>query len=354
MTTHPNPPATVHLGDPGALLAALPALLGFHPERSLVLLCLEGERAGTVGLVARVDLPPREDRAACDAVVEQLSVLCARRAVPAAVAVVVDDTDAPGSRRRLVRALRSACEEVGTDLVSAHHVPRTAPGVPWSSFGSTRTGLLPDPRASPVATEHVLRGRVIHGSRADVAALLEPDGSGRTGEVGRALDAELTRLEQAMVADPIGTTVELVERVVAAVARAGDCPGEVLEVVEVAALGAALSELTVRDTCFALAAGEHADAAERLWTALVRALPAPERAEPAVLLAHSAYARGEGPVAGVALRVGLDADPGHRMLALLDASLAAGLPPETVRELSATAHAVASELGVHLPPVTWG
>lgn len=353
MTTHADPPATVHLGEPGALLASLPALLGFHPERSLLLLCLEGERAATVGLVARVDLPNPGDRAGCDAVVQQLSVLCARRGVPAAVAVVVENSAAPESRRRLVSALRSACEEVGTDLISSHHVCRTAPGVVWSSYGSTRTGLLPDPRSSPVAAEHVLRGRVIHGSRAEVAALLTPDGSARTAEVGLALAAELARVAEGRSTDPAGTAVHLFERVLAAVARADERPDELLEAVEVAALGAALCDLTVRDMCFALAAGEYAAAAERLWMVLARALPAPGLAEPAVLLAQSAYGRGEGPIAGVALRVALHADPGHRMAALLDSSLVAGLPPQTVRSLSVTARAMAVALGVHLPPVHW-
>lgn len=354
MTTHPNPPTTVRLGDPGALLAALPALLGFHPERSLVLLCLEGEHAGSVGLVARVDLPLRSDRAGTDAVVEQLSVLCARRTVPAAVAVVVDDVEPAGAHRRVVRALRTACEAVGTDLVSAHHLPRTAPGAVWSSYGSTRTGLLPDPRSSPVATEHVLRGRVIRGCRAEVDALLDPDGPERTGRVGIALDTELARVARLRADDPRACSRRLLERVLAAVARAGDGADDPLEVDEVAALGAALVDLPVRDACTALAGGEHADAAERLWTALARALPAPELAEPAVLLAHSAYARGESPLAGVALRAALAADPAHRLAGLLTSSLEAGLPPVTVQALSATAHAIATELGVGLPPLTWG
>jgi hypothetical protein len=353
MTTHPSPPATVHLGEPGALLAALPALLGFHPEHSIVLLCLEGERAGSVGLVARVDLPARSDRAGAAAVVEQLSVLCARRVVPAAVAVVVEDAEPPDCRRYLVRALRTACEAVGTDLVAAHHVPRTAAGVAWSSYGSSRTGLLPDPRSSPVATEHVLRGRVIRRSRAEVDAVLTPDAPERTGRVGLALDEEHARVQQRRASGPAGCSRALLERVVGAVARAAEDSAEPLGAAEIAALGAALCDLPVRDACIALAGGEHADAAERLWTELVRALPAPELAEPAVLLAHSAYARGEGPMAGVALQVALEADPAHRMAGLLSASLGAGLPPGSVRALSSTAHGIAAELGVTLPPVDW-
>ena len=45
-----------HLEQPGALIAALPAVLGFVPEKSLVLVTLED---GELGCVMRVDLSAR-------------------------------------------------------------------------------------------------------------------------------------------------------------------------------------------------------------------------------------------------------------------------------------------------------
>jgi hypothetical protein len=70
--------------------------------------------------------------------------------------------------------------------------------------------------------------------------------------------------------------------------------------------------------------------AERLWLALVRATPAPERAEPAAFLALTAYMRGDGALAGLALDEAPHACPDHSLSALLRAALAAGLPPEVL------------------------
>jgi hypothetical protein len=367
MTTHTTPPtSTVRLGGPGDLLAAVPALLGFHPERSLVLLFLEGEWASTVGLVARVDLPSPHDLAQVRACAEQLSVLCARRAAPAAVLVVVDDSPTGTAsvvglpHTTLVRALHTACEEVGTELVAALHVARVVAGARWRSYDGADGGTMGDPLACPAAASQVLHGRVIHRSRDELAALLRPDGD-RSASVALAVETAVAAAGRARAQRPKAAARELLSAVLAAVARTGSTAAGVgaagarrpLSVPEVAALGAALGDHLVRDACFALAGGEQADAAEQLWTELIRALPAPERAEPAVLLAHSCYARGEGPLAGEALRVALDAAPSHRMAGLLDSALQAGLPPHTVRGLATTARDLAAGLGVTLPPVEW-
>ena len=51
MTTYPS--ADFSLNRPGALIAALPAVLGFVPEKSLVLVTVDD---GEMGCVMRVDL----------------------------------------------------------------------------------------------------------------------------------------------------------------------------------------------------------------------------------------------------------------------------------------------------------
>ena len=83
-----------------------------------------------------------------------------------------------------------------------------------------------------------------------------------------------------------------------------------LDDAEVAGLACGLTDVAVRDTLYALAVGVGASAAEALWAVLARTLPDPWRAEALVLLAFSAYARGDGPLAGVSLEAALRSDPG--------------------------------------------
>jgi hypothetical protein len=90
--------------------------------------------------------------------------------------------------------------------------------------------------------------------------------------------------------------------------------------------------------------------AEELWALLARTLPAPWRIEALVLLAFSAYARGDGPLAGVALETALDIDGSHRMAGMLDTALQTGLRPDRIRELALTGYRMADRLGVELPP----
>jgi hypothetical protein len=69
-----------------------------------------------------------------------------------------------------------------------------------------------------------------------------------------------------------------------------------------------------------------------------------------VLLAFSAYARGDGPLAGVALEAALLSDHEHRMARMLDQALQSGMRPEQIRELAQTGYRLAKRLGVRLPP----
>ena len=72
--------------------------------------------------------------------------------------------------------------------------------------------------------------------------------------------------------------------------------------------------------------------------------------EALVLLAFSAYARGDGPLAGVSLDAALRCDATHRMAGMLDTALQSGMRPEQIRELATTGYRLADRLGVALPP----
>ena len=134
----------------------------------------------------------------------------------------------------------------------------------------------------------------------------------------------------------------------AAAARVAD--GQPLPDVEVARLGCALTDPQVRDLLYALAVGESAGAVESLWAVLARTLPPPWRVEALVLLAFSAYARGDGPLAGVSLEAALRCEPGHRMAGMLDTALQSGLRPAGIRRSGGHRLSARGTLGCQLPP----
>ena len=75
--------------------------------------------------------------------------------------------------------------------------------------------------------------------------------------------------------------------------------------------------------------GADAPAAEILWTECTRRAPAPLDAAPATLLAVSAWLRGDGAMANVALARALAGEPGYALARLLAQALAACVPPRS-------------------------
>jgi hypothetical protein len=337
--------ADFELNRPGALIAALPAVLGFVPEKSLVLVSLDG---GQLGSVMRVDLSRQ-----LASRVEQLAQVAAAADPEAAIAVIVD---ADGARcpmcnedyRQLCAALTEALSQRDIVLWAAHVVDRVAPGGRWHCVdGCGSSGVIDDPSASPLAVAAVLDGRRLYARRADLQAIIAVTDPVRSAELADLVGHEAASREAAHRADPVGRCRRDIEEAMAAAARFAD--GESLSDLELARLGSALTDVQVRDTLYALAIGENAGEAESLWALLSRSLPDPWRAEALVLLAFSAYARGDGPLAGVSLEAALRCEPKHRMAGMLDTALQSGLRPEHIREVAVTGYRLAKQLGVRLP-----
>jgi len=344
-------PMTKHRADfdlnrPAALIAALPAVLGFVPEKSLVLVSVGG---GELGSVLRVDLSEElADR------VEHLAEVATAADPEAAIAVVVDDEGAQCPRcnedyRELCSLLADALAEHGVVLWAAHVVDRVAPGGRWHCVdGCGSAGVIDDPSASPLAAAAVLDGRRLYPSRAELQAVIAVEHPARSVRLIAALERQAAARDGV---DPAGLGARRradVENAMAAAARIAG--GQPLGDEELVALGCALTDAQVRDTLYALAVGEAAGEAEALWAALARTLPPPWRVDALVLLAFSAYARGDGPLAGVSLEAALRCEPHHRMAAMLDTALQSGVRPEQIRELALTGYRLAKQLGVRLPP----
>jgi hypothetical protein len=331
-----------NLNQPGKLIAALPAVLGFVPEKSLVLVTVD---RGEMGCVMRVDLSAE----LADAV-EHLADVAAAARPEAAIAVVVDDDGARcqmcnDEYRELADTLTTSLAERGIELLAAHVVDRVAAGGRWHcADGCGNGGAVDDPAASPLAAAAVLDGRRLYARRAELQAVIEVDPV-RSERLVEVIGGVEVKRQGGVRSD--GKARGDVEAAVTAAGRVAE--GAVLSDDELAGLALALTDMRVRDTLYALAVGENADQAESLWALLSRSLPDPWRVEPLVLLAFSAYARGDGPLAGVSLDAALRCDPTHRMAGMLDTALQSGMRPEQIRDLALTGYRLADGLGVRLP-----
>lgn len=341
----------VRLSGPQDLVASLPSMLGFVPEESLVVVAMH-RRGGRsrVGGMARVDLVPRADpreRAEVDAVLVAAVRRRLERAAPDSLVVVViadsdADSDAGPPHAALVEGLRESFGEVGVPVTGAVWAARVAEGAPWRCYDDCGcTGTLTDPTGTLAAAETAAAGRVTYGSRSEAEAVLAPDpaasGRRRRELVDDAHEAALTDRELSGVV-AARRDLEAVRHAAAEVGR-----GVVLAEEEIARLAVALCDPRVRDVCLGFAAGHDAGVdpahAEQLWTLLVRAVPAPEVAEPATLLAFATLDHGGGAALTTALLRAADADPGHQLSRLLASIVAAGIDPATVREMVAGAAA---------------
>jgi hypothetical protein len=334
------------LNRPAAVIAALPAVLGFVPEKSLVLISIDDNE---LGAVMRVDLS--------DALADhigQLAEVAAAAGPEAAIAVIVDaeGADCPvcnDDYSDLCAALTEELSQHDIELWAAHVVDRVAAGGRWHCVdGCGAGGVIDDPSASPVAVAAVLDGRRLYARRADLQAVIAVDERAETATLVGLIGDQASTRDAAHRANPSACVRRDVEQAISAAARHGK--GQPLADAELAALACALDDVEFRDTMYALAVGRRAGEAESLWALLARSLPTPWRVEALVLVAFSAYARGDGPLAGVSLEAALRAQPDHRMAGMLDTALQSGLRPERIRELAVTGYRLAQRLGVQLPP----
>jgi hypothetical protein len=343
MTTHES---DYRFTRPGALIAALPAVLGFVPEKSLVLVSLE---AGEMGAVMRLDLSK-----AIGGELTHLAEVAAASGADTVVAVIVDAEGAPcpmcnQDYRDMCDQLTTALAAHDMDIYATHVVDRIEAGGRWHCVdGCGAFGAVEDPMASPLAAAAVLEGRRLYPRRSDLQAVVAIADASRAASLVPAISEHAAAREADWRADPGGCGRRDVEAAMALSARVND--GAELDDGQLAMLACALTDVDVRDTLYALAVGADAGNAEALWALLSRTLPEPWRIEALVLLAFSAYARGDGPLAGLSLEAALRSDPEHRMASMLDTALQSGLRPEQIRELAATGYRLAKRLGVRLPP----
>jgi hypothetical protein len=330
---------SVRISDPGEIAAALPQLLGFRPRESVVMIGLTGPAGRRVGLCARVDIPPAEHAA----VVARALAARVRTDRPRGVLVVVV-SDQPGGSELPHRALAGeavrALAEIGVAVPDVLLVREDR----WWSYDCPhpcchpRAGTPLPAGATELAAATVAAGTVVEDDRSALAARIAAPGRAQRramaevcGRVAEQCTEDLLEVGGERVAAQSWTAVT------AALARCRPGVTRRLDDGDVARIVWGLRDVDVRDRALELALGADAAAAEQLWTECTRRAPAPLDAAPATLLAVSAWLRGDGAMANVALGRALASEPGYRLALLLSEALDACLPPASLRELLRTA-----------------
>jgi hypothetical protein len=333
---------TIRATGPDDLLAMVPFLLGFHPERSLVLMTIGRARTP---VHARQDLP--DDLSEVPALVADL-VTVARRSGLARAAVVAYSDD-PARSDLVARALVEGLIRAGIDVP----VALRADGARWFCLGAPTGSACPhdcppagtpyDVTRHPLTIEALVEGRVVHASRTALRDSLVADDLAEVDRVADAVEVAGDRLLASCVPahdpagppDPARGRSHLVSEgrwVQHRVRRFVD-DGLRLDSHDVGRLLVAVAAVEVRDVAWAEITHHEAHRHVDLWRDVVRRAPHETRAAPAALLAFAAWLFGDGALAACALDVCQDAEPGYSLAGLLTQALAAGLPPDSWRPM---------------------
>ncbi|TDV40333.1 DUF4192 domain-containing protein [Actinophytocola oryzae] len=317
----------IRLRDLSELVAGIPYVIGFPPTNSLVLFTFRRCPELRLSTTIRVDLPRPEH---IPLVVTELTAAVVRNDAVAVVAVVVGD-DGP-EHGLLVDVLRKMLADKDILLSHSSWVSKIAHGEVWWCYDDPLcTGTVPDPQSSALAAARAVAGDTTYTSREAMAANLAADSKEVLERRRKLLSAYRIAWPDGDIDTDLRADLALVGHTLERARSSYDPP--ILTDLQLVRLARALSRTPVRDECLAVVVSDESEAAERLWTVLVRGLPAPERAEPAFLLAMSAYLRGEGVVAGLALKIVMEANPLHDLAVLLDRALQMGISPDEVRSL---------------------
>ncbi|MGY1616257.1 DUF4192 domain-containing protein [Geodermatophilus sp. SYSU D00691] len=329
----------VRLTDPGELAAGLPHLLGFRPAESVVVVGLGGESGGRVGMTVRMDIPPPQHAVPlAGAVARGIATDAPEAVLIALVSEAPDEPDLP--HRPLVHELVLTLAAAG---IPVREVLLIRDGRWWSydcpdPCCAPGAGTPLPAGVSPLAAASVVTGQVVAQSRGELATRLRSLDR-LDVEAVRAAYLAMTPADRTRAREDGWATVE---RALSA-RRDGAAPA-LLPPGELAEVLCALQHRAVRDRALGLALGADAAAAESLWTECTRRAPFPLAAPPATLAAVSAWLRGDGAMAGIALEHALDHDEDYDLARLLRSGLAACVRPEELRALIVATRADVDDL----------
>lgn len=354
----------VTLSGPADLADALPYLLGYHPDDSIVLLGLHGAR-GRLGGRIRTGIP--QDRENWPETARQLAACLvdgssSRGARPqAAVLYLCQDPPAGGGLREtaerlrpLAQLVRTACGDLDVPVYEALYVSQErylSYSAPEGRVEGEEVSALPRVGSSPMAAAAAYAGLHVRGSLKEMRRRLVPLDGEVAVQQERAFDDAVAALAARMVgprAEQDGVRdemVDLVERLLDRFRRvpaprspepsAADARDDaLLTSPEVARLVIGLQDRLTRDIAAGWMEGPDAAVAERLWRALSRRCVGTfesHAAAPLTLAGWVCWSTGDDVGARVALARALELDPEYVFARLLYQACNEEIDPEPLR-----------------------
>lgn len=319
----------LRLSSPGDLVEAVPYLLGFHPEDSLVALAMRG-RHRRLAFTMRIDLPdPGADMAH---LADDIADCLARAGAEQAALVVVGNTAAGYAgppHDALIEAVARALPERRIELTEAVYSGAGR----WWSYTCGNPVCCPvegTPTAygtSRVAAAATYAGLVALPSREALERSLEPIGDATPAMRPALIGA--VHAAAARDADPADRAANRAGSIAFIMAAIDDGPA--LSDEAAARLIVSLADAGVRDACCQWSQTPRSASARRLWIQLARRAVAPFDSEPLCLLAWFAYLDGDATLAAMAVERCLRSDPDHRLALLLREAVHRAIDPLVLR-----------------------
>ncbi|MBK3570729.1 DUF4192 domain-containing protein [Streptomyces sp. MBT62] len=353
----------VTLRTPAELADALPYLLGYRPEDSIVLVALHDRGGrGRFGGRARLGIPAGADDWASVArqLAHGLVTGSERRGTrPEQMIAYVCQEPAPGETGRqvmerlrpLVQNLRTECGRLDVTVIEALCI---SDGRFWS-YCCPIEGCCPVdgspmglPGTSVLAAAATYAGLQVRGTLRELRSRLLPWETAAALEQEAALDAAGSALvprilDDAYRADVAHETLDLARLILDRFAAAPPASGalhsdlrddELLAHDEAATLILGLQDRATRDRAAEWMEGDEAVPALRLWRALARRCVGPygeHAAAPLTLAGWVAWSTGDDLEAREALAMALGADSDYLFARLLHQACNEGLDPESIR-----------------------
>ncbi|MFJ9907607.1 DUF4192 family protein [Streptomyces sp. NPDC101152] len=358
-----GPEHQVTLRTPAELADAMPYLLGYRPEDSIVLVALhDRDGRGRFGGRARLGIPASADDWACVArqLAHGLVTGSERRgARPEQMVAYLCQEPAKGESGRqvmerlrpLAQKLRIECGQLDVPVIEALCIS----GGRFWSYCCSNEACCPSeglpmglPGTSVLAAAATYAGLQVRGTLRELRARLQPWETTAALEQEIALDTASMALVPRILddtarADVAEETLELAEGLMRRLAQAPVVSGtlaadvrddELLGHDEAAALILGLQDRATRDRAAEWMEGDEAAPALRLWRALARRCVGPygeHAAAPLTLAGWVAWSSGDDLEAREALAMALGADPDYLFARLLHQACNENLDPESIR-----------------------